>query len=142
MRPTLDRLRHALLFEIIALALVAPIGGIIFGVGLGHFGVVAVVSTTIAMAWNYLYNLAFDHALLRIGLNLNKSMPVRLIHAVLFEAGLICLLVPFIAWYLDVSLWRAFIMDVVLAGFYMIYAFAFNWAYDEIFPPPLNQATR
>lgn len=136
MRPARDRLRHAILFEIIALVLVAPLGGLVFGIEVGHFGVVAVVSTTLAMLWNYLYNLGFDHALLRLGLGLRKSLRIRVIHAVLFEAGLLAVLVPFIAWYLVVPLGQAFVMDVSLAGFYLVYAFVFNWAYDLAVPVP------
>lgn len=136
MRTSRDRVRHAVMFEVIALVIVAPLGGQLFGVPVGHFGVVAVVSTTIAMLWNYLYNLGFDHAVVRLGMSLRKTFAVRIFHAALFEIGLLVLLVPFIAWYLDVSLGRAFMMDVVLAGFYLVYAFAFNWAYDTVFPFP------
>jgi uncharacterized membrane protein len=136
MRQTGDRIRHAVLFEAIALLLVAPLGGLVFGVGVGQFGVVAVVSTTIAMLWNYLYNLGFDHALVRLGLPLKKTLRVRIVHALLFEAGLLVALVPFIAWYLAVPLVQALVMDVSLAGFYLVYAFVFNWAYDLAVPIP------
>ena len=133
-RTARDRIRHAVLFEAVALAIVVPLGGSLFGVDKLQFGVVAVVSTTLAMAWNYVFNLGFDHALLRAGLSLHKTVQIRVLHALLFEGGLLLLLVPFIAWYLQVSLWDAFVMDVALAGFYLAYAFAFNWAYDMVFP--------
>lgn len=140
MRNTRDRIRHALLFEIIALAIVTPLGGVVFGVPLGAFGVVAAVSTMIAMLWNYAFNLGFDHAMLRLFDDVRKSLRVRVVHAVLFEAGLLVVLVPFIAWYLEVSLWHAFVMDVALAGFYLVYAFCFNLCYDVIFPIPERKA--
>ncbi|MFC3085661.1 PACE efflux transporter [Tabrizicola soli] len=136
MRSPRDRLRHAILFELIALVLVAPLGGSVFDVDVGHFGVVALVSTALAMLWTYGYNLVFDLALLRLGLGLKKSLRLRAAHAVLFEAGLLILLVPFIAWYLAVPLWEAFLMDVSLAGFYLVYAFVFNWLYDLAVPLP------
>ncbi len=138
MRNTRDRIRHAVLFELVALVVVTPLGGLVFDVPLRDFGVVALVSTTIAMLWNYVFNLGFDHAMLRRFNDVRKTVPVRIVHAVLFEAGLLCLLVPFIAWYLDVSLWHAFVMDVALAGFYLVYAFAFNWCYDIVFPVPAS----
>lgn len=141
MRTTRDRMRHAVVFELIALLIAAPVGSVMFGVPIGHFGVVAAVSTTIAMVWNYAYNLGFDHVLLGLGKSLRKTLSIRIVHAVIFEAGLLCLLVPFIAWYLGVSLWQAFIMDVVLSGFYLLYAFAFNWAYDAIFPLPAEKTS-
>jgi uncharacterized membrane protein len=43
---------------------------------------------------------------------------------------------PFIAWYLGVSLWQALVMDLFFVAFYLVYAFAFNWAYDKLFPLP------
>jgi uncharacterized membrane protein len=136
MRKTRDRIRHSVLFELIGLITVTPLGGWVFGVPISHFGVVAVVSTTLAMGWNYVYNLGFDHAMLRLSGSVTKSLRVRIVHAGLFELGLLCLLVPFIAWYLAVPLWQAFVMDVSLAGFYVLYAFAFNWVYDIVFPVP------
>ena len=137
MRTRRDRVRHAVLFEVIALALIAPLGGVIFDIGVGHFGVVALVSTTLAMLWNYAYNLGFDHSMLRLGLPLQKTLRVRVALAVLFEAGLLVLLVPFIAWYLAVPLWQAFLMDLSLTGFYLAYAFVFNWLYDVAVPLPV-----
>lgn len=136
MRTPRDRVRHAVLFEVIALILVAPLGGFVFGVDMAHFGVVAVVSTTVAMGWNYVFNLGFDHALVALGKPLDKSAVMRVLHAVLFEGGLLLLLVPFIAWYLAVPLWAAFVMDLGLAGFYLVFALIFNWGYDRIFPLP------
>lgn len=136
MRTTKDRLRHALSFEIIALFLVIPIGAWAFGRSLDDIGIVAVVSATIATGWNYLYNLMFDHAQLKIAGHVGKSITVRIFHAVLFEGGLLVILLPFIAWYLSMSLIQAFLMDVSFALFYLFYAFAFNWAYDLVFPIP------
>ena len=136
MRTRKDRIRHALLFELIALAIITPFGGSVFEVSTLDFGVVAVVSTTTAMLWNYVFNLGFDHAMLRYRGTVRKSVAIRVLHAVAVEFGLLVLLVPFIAWYLAVPLWTAFVMDVTIAGFYLVYAFAFNWLYDTVFPLP------
>jgi uncharacterized membrane protein len=142
MRTVRDRLRHALSFEIIALFIVIPVGARVFDVPLGSIGIVAIVSATIATIWNYLYNLMFDHALLRLVGRVQKSLPIRIIHALLFEAGLLLILLPFIAWYLQVSLTDAFLMDVSFAVFYLVYAFVFNWVYDLIFPLPRATAAQ
>ena len=142
MRDTKDRIRHALSFEIIALALVTPAGAWAFDMPVGDIGIVAVVSATIATGWNYLYNLMFDHAMLRIAGHVRKTIPVRILHALLFEGGLLVILLPFIAWYLGVSLIEAFLMDVAFAAFYLVYAFVFNWAYDLVFPVPEEPAAQ
>lgn len=136
MRRTADRIRHAISFEVIALAIITPLGAWVFDTALRDMGVVTVVSATIATGWNYLYNLLFDHAMLRRRGDVHKTPAIRVLHAVLFEAGLLVVLIPFIALFLGVSLWTAFVMDVAFAGFYLVYAFCFNWAYDVIFPIP------
>lgn len=134
MRSTSDRIRHAVSFEILALFLVTPLGAWVFSLPLTDIGVVSVGSATIAMLWNYVYNIGFDRAMQRIAGSTYKSVPIRVMHAVLFEAGLLLVLAPFIAWYLGVGLWHAVVMDVSFSLFYLVYAFVFNWSYDRLFP--------
>ena len=136
MRTAADRIRHAISFELIGLALIVPLGSWVFSVPASDIGIVGVVSATLATAWNYLYNLGFDHLLSHYTGTTLKTTPMRIIHAILFEAGLLMVLMPFIAWYLGISLWQAFVMDVAFALFYLVYAFVFNWAYDWLFPLP------
>ena len=82
-----DRKRHAVLFELNALIIAAPLCGMMFGVPVGHFGVVAVVSTTIAILWNCQYILGFAHAMLRLHGDTRKTPAMRLAHGALFDAG-------------------------------------------------------
>ena len=134
MRSTADRIRHAISFEVIGVLLATPLGAFVFGLHLGDSAVIIIGSATVAMAWNYIYNLVFDHALNRFAGSTLKSGPVRILHAVLFEIGLLLMLMPLIALYLGISLWEALVMDFAFALFYMGYALVFNWAYDRVFP--------
>jgi uncharacterized membrane protein len=136
MRTVSDRIRHALSFETIGLILAVPFGTIVFHHPMEDIGVITVVSSIVATGWNYLYNWGFDHALKRLTGSAHKSLPVRVGHAVLFESGLVALLMPFVAWYLGIGIVEALLLDVALAVFYMVYAFVFNWAYDRVFPVP------
>ena len=136
MRSPFDRLRHALSFEIIGLILIVPLGAVAFGMPMHDIGVVGVVSATIATLWNLVFNFCFDLLLRRQTGSTRKTARVRVFHAVLFEAGLLVVLMPFIAWYLQVSLWQALVMDLSFALFYMVYALGFNWLYDLVFPLP------
>ncbi len=140
MRQTADRIRHALSFEILALAIVTPLGAMFFDMPLKDMGVVTLVSATIATGWNYLYNLIFDHAMLRWRGDVRKTPTIRVLHALLFETGLLIALIPFIALYVGVDLWTAFVMDLALAGFYLVYAFVFNWVYDVVCPIPAPES--
>ncbi|QQA41909.1 PACE efflux transporter [Pelagovum pacificum] len=142
MRSPLDRLRHALSFELIALILVVPLGAVVFDMPVHDIGVVGVVSATLATVWNLAYNFGFDIVLKSLTGTTLKSPRVRVAHALLFELGLLLVLMPFIAWYLGVTLWQALVMDVSFALFYVVYAFGFNWLYDRLFPlPEWQQAT-
>ena len=134
MRSTRDRIRHALLFEVIGLALMIPLGSRLFGLHASDMGVIGVGSALVATGWNYAYNLGFDRAMQRLAGHTRKSLLLRVAHAVLFEAGLLVILLPPIAWYLGIGLVEALVMDLAIAGFYVAYAFLFNLAYDRVFP--------
>lgn len=136
MRTFRDRVRHAVLFELIGLLLFIPFGALLFGLPPGKLGVIGVVSATVATLWNFLYNIGFDHAMQRMVGHTNKTLRHRIVHVVLFEIGLLLLLLPPIAWYLGISLFEAFVMDVAFVVFFLFYAFAFNLVYDRIFPVP------
>ncbi|MFB9950020.1 PACE efflux transporter [Rhizobium puerariae] len=136
MRTTRDRIRHAISFELIGLAIVTPLGSFAFGMPAADIGVVGLGSATLATGWNYVYNLGFDHVMQRMTGNTRKSPAVRVAHAVLFELGLLIILLPLIAWYLGIGILHALAMDLSFALFYVVYAFVFNWAYDRLFPLP------
>jgi uncharacterized membrane protein len=136
MRNTRDRIRHAILFEVIGLLLIIPLGSLLFGLHASDMGVIGFGSALVATGWNYLYNLGFDRGMQRVVGHTRKSLALRVAHAVLFEAGLLMILLPPIAWYLGIGLIDAFFMDLAIAAFYVAYAFVFNLAYDRTFPVP------
>jgi len=136
MRTTADRIRHTIGFEVIGLIAFAPLASLVFGYELHQMGIVGAVAALIAATWNYIYNILFDRAMLRFTGQLKKSTAIRVLHAILFEGGLLIVFLPSVAWYLKIGLLYAFIMDIAVAGYYMVYAFFYNWAYDAIFPIP------
>ncbi|MFK4001529.1 PACE efflux transporter [Psychrobacter namhaensis] len=136
MRTTKDRIRHALGFEIIGLLIFAPLASLVFGFELHLMGMMALVGSIVATIWNYFYNILFDRAMLKLCGTLQKTVLIRVLHAILFEGGLLLLFLPVIAWYLNISVWEAFKMDIAMATFYLVYAFVYNWVYDQIFAIP------
>lgn len=136
MRTTKDRIRHTIGFEIIGLIIFVPLASWLFGFDIHAIGLIAVAGSIIATGWNYFYNLLFDHSMLKLRGDVHKTVPIRLLHAFLFEGGLLLLFLPIIAWYLGISLWQAFMMDITMATFYLVHAFVYNWSYDKIFPIP------
>lgn len=134
MRTNKDRIRHAVGFEIIALILSIPIMSFFFDFSLKEISVIAIAGSIMATLWSYGFNLIFDKGMLKFKGNTLKTPKIRILHVFLFEGGLLLLYLPMVAWYLNISLWQAFIMDASLVGFYLVYTFSYNWAYDKIFP--------
>ena len=135
MRSTKDRIRQAFSFELIGILIVTPLFAWGFNHPMGDMGILVVLGATVATAWNYLFNLGFDHLLNWRRGDVRKTLPLRVVHAVLFEATLLVLLLPLFAWWLGVSLAAALVMEISFAAFYMFYAFVFTWGYDILFPP-------
>ncbi len=140
MRSVSSRIYHALCFELIGFLLVVPLGVLAFGLKLHDVGVVGIVGSLIATVWVYCYNLLFDHALMRLNGTVEKTIRQRVAHSLFFELGLLAVLLPFIASYLDLTLWEALQMDISMAAFYLVYSFVYNWIYDILFPLPLKCA--
>lgn len=125
-----ERFFHALGFEVLAIAICAPLGAWLLGYSLGHMGVLTLMISLIAMTWNMVFNALFDRAQRRIGFE--RKVLARLLHSLLFEVGLILAVVPLAAWWLNIGLWEAFVLDIGIALFFLPYSFAFNWTYDHL----------
>ena len=134
MRTFRDRVRHALMFEAVALAIFIPGSAVVFDQPVNHMGVIGFASATIATLWNFVFNMGFDRAMLYLRGSVQKTMAIRVAHTFLFEAGLVVMLIPMIAWYLGIGLWAALLMDLAIVTFYLVYGFLFNIVYDWVFP--------
>lgn len=59
-------------------------------------------------------------------------------HSVLFEGGLVVILLPVMALWLQVTLWQALIWEGGLIAVFLVYTWAFTWAFDRIFGLPAS----
>lgn len=141
MRSTLDRIRHAIGFELIALACIVLILSQLFGFDAHKIGALGVAFSLFATGWNFAYNLLFDKAMMKYTGQIEKQVKHRVVHALVFEISLLWFTLPVIAWWLNISLVDAFIMDIGLVVFYLFYTYGYNLAYDKIFPLPVSAAS-
>lgn len=125
-----ERFFHALGFEVLAIAICAPLGAWLLGYSLAHMGVLTLMISLIAMLWNMAFNAIFDAAQRRLGFR--RTLGARVVHSVIFEIGLILAVVPLAAWWLDIGVWEAFVLDIGIVLFFLPYTFAFNWTYDHL----------
>lgn len=140
MRTHRDRIRHMVLFELGALVLSVPVAMFVTGKPGSDILVLTIGLMVLAMGWNYLYNWAFDHVERLWKGRRERTWQVRILHAMIFELGLLIVTVPLIAWWLDFPLWQALLMDIGFIVFFLIYAFVFNAWYDRRFPVPELQS--
>ena len=132
------RVLYVSVYEFIAITLSA----IVFA-ALGQSAVSAsalsVITSATAIAWNLAFNAMFE-AWERRQTKRGRSVARRVAHAIGFEGGLALMLVPFMAWWLGITLWQALLLDVGLLLFFLIYTFVFAWVFDHLFGLPAAAA--
>lgn len=126
---------QAISYEVLALLIVAPALVWVFGNNLLHSGLVALVTSLIAVTWNMLFNSLFESWEAR-QLRPQRTFRRRVLHACGFELGLLIFTTPLLAYGLGISWWEALLSDLVLMAFYLVYALFFQWGFDIIFGPP------
>lgn len=132
MSPHVRRIIYVVTYEVIAILVVTGTL-VILGFGGGSSGLIAVVSSTIALIWNYVWTTMFE-AWEKRQKSQDRTVVRRIIHAVGFEGGLIVILVPIIAWVLQIALLDAFILEISLLVFFLVYTFVFAWLFDIVLP--------
>ena len=125
------------LYEIIAITMSTAGLALLSGANMGHASVAAVAASAIAVVWNLVYNTLFERWEARQATR-GRSLLRRAVHAIGFEGGLVVTLVPLFAWWLEISLWQAFVLDLGLIVFFLIYTFVFNLLFDRIFGLPTS----
>jgi uncharacterized membrane protein len=135
MTPTRRRVLQALLYEVFAIAFVGPVLGWAFDKPQTSTLLLAVVLSSIALCWNYVFNALFEKWESR-QLVKGRSFMRRLAHGAGFEGGLTVLLVPVMAYWLDTSFLTAFLANLGLLAFFFFYAMGFPLAFDKVFGLP------
>ena len=135
MSPTTRRVVQAMLYESIAIAVVTPVLALAFSHPPGSAFVLSAVMSTIALAWNYLFNSVFERWESRQAIK-GRSLARRIAHGMGFEGGLALILLPLMAWWLHVTLLAAFLADMGLLAFFFVYTVVFTWGFDKVFGLP------
>ncbi len=133
------RVVQATLYEIIAVAAVGPLLSYVFDESAGSSFLLAFVMSSIALGWNYVFNTLFERW--ESGRVVKgRSLKRRLLHGLGFEGGLVIMLVPLMAYWLDVTLLEAGIAQAGIFAFFFVYSLVFTWSFDRIFGLPASAA--
>src|SRR6218665_2427350 len=131
------KLVYVSLYELIAVGMTSAGLALMGGHSLEHASVAAIASSAIALVWNLVYNQLFEAWEAR-QTRRGRSFARRVAHALGFERGLVLMLVPLFAWWLQVSLWQALLLDLGLILFFLVYTFVFSWVFDRVFGLPAS----
>lgn len=137
MPPRTRRVIQAVLYELFAIAFVSPTFSLVFDEPAMSSVALAIVLSSIALTWNYLFNTMFERWEARQATK-GRSFRRRLAHGIGFEGGLVVILVPVMALWLGITPFAAFVTNLGLLAFFFVYAIAFTWAFDRVFGLPAS----
>ncbi|MCG8710597.1 multidrug/biocide efflux PACE transporter [Brenneria sp. 4F2] len=129
-KTVVERIIHALGFELIALLICAPAGAWILNKPLFDMGALAVMLSSIAMLWNIIYNTVFDR--IWPADRVTRRLSVRIGHGLGFEGGFMLIGLPLAAWMLNMTLWQALTVEIGFFLFFLPYTIVYNWLYDSL----------
>lgn len=125
-----ERIFHAVCFEGIATAILAPTTAWLMQRSVLEMGGLTIVLATTAMIWNIIYNAFFDR--LWPVTRVTRTAKVRALHALGFECGFIVIGVTIVSWVLGVTLWQALTLEIGFFLFFLPYTMLYNWVYDAL----------
>ena len=135
MTPLTRKIVFALSFESLGIALATGLLLVISDASTSQSFVLSMISAAVALGWNFLLNLGFEHWEARQPVR-GRPLHLRAAHAILFEVGLTVLMVPFLAWWLQVGLFPALRYEFALILRFVVYTYAFTSAFDRLFGLP------
>ena len=124
------RLIHAISYEVILLVIIAIALSFIFSMPLEVTGILGVIMAIISVIWNMIFNHYFEKVEHKY--QWKRTIPVRILHAVGFEGGLMLATIPIIAYMMNMSFIEALILDFGLTMCILVYTFIFQWCYDMV----------
>lgn len=125
-----ERLVHSIMFEMMLIVIFTLTIKYITDYEMTKVFTLVISLTVIAVVWNFIFNWIFDKYV--IGAREDRSLKIRAIHALLFEIGLIVPTIPLIAYYLNISLFNAIVMDIGFIAFVLVFTVIYNYFYDRV----------
>ncbi len=140
-RSGTDRVRYTIVFELLLIGMLAPLGAIVLEKQIVDVGALAILLALKAMLFGLIYNWFFDRWDARAGrVPTQRTFIRRILHAAGFECGLVLTSLPLVMWWLGLTILQALAMDFAVTLIVVIYTFAYSWSYDRLCPVPQSIA--
>jgi uncharacterized membrane protein len=135
MSPNLRKIVYAVSFETLGTLLASVYLWLVSDASPASSLALSALTATVALCWSFVFNSLFESWEARQAVR-GRSLRRRTAHALLFEVGLVTILLPIMAWWLQVSLWQALIYEAGLIILFLVYTYLFTWGFDRIFGLP------
>ena len=136
-RPRLRRFTYVAGYEgLSVLCTVLVLNGLL-GHGGGQSTVTAVLLSTTATVWNYIWNTIFENFERRIGAA-GRGPAARAVHAIGYEGGALLFTIPVVTIMLGVSLLEAVVIEASMLVFFLVFTVVYAWAFDRVFGLPAS----
>lgn len=137
MSPTRRKIVYAISFEALGTLVASVYLWLVSEASPASSFALSVLTATVALCWSYVFNSIFEAWEVQQAVK-GRSLARRAAHALLFEGGLVLLLLPIMAWWLQVSIWQALVYEAGLIVVFIVYTYLFTWAFDRIFGLPAS----
>lgn len=124
------RIVHALSYEIILLVIIAIALSFIFEVPMEVTGTLGIAMAVTSVVWNMIFNHFFEKYEQRK--KLQRTIRVRILHAIGFEGGLMLATIPMVAYAMNMTILQAILLDLGMTSCILVYTFIFQWCYDLV----------
>lgn len=129
------RVTYVFFYEVLSFLISAMILAVLSGSTISHIGPLALLIAVIAVSVNFFYNYAFEWWEKRQH-SKTRTIFRRVVHAIGFQVVLVTILIPLIAWWMQISLVKAFLLDFSLMIIIPCYTFVYNYLFDHLFGLP------
>lgn len=137
MSPTRRKVLYAVSFEICGIVVAGLSLWAMSTSDVAHTFSLSALAAGVAMVWSVAFNSVFEVWEARQPQR-GRTKIRRAAHAILFEGGLLAILLPLTAWWLSVGLWQALMLEAGLVAIFLLYTYAFTWIFDRVFGLPAS----
>ena len=135
MQGTKRRVTYVFFYEVLSFFICAMVLAVLSGTTISHTGPLSILIAVIAVTVNFFYNYVFEMWEKKQA-SKKRTVLRRVAHAIGFQIVLVTILIPLIAWWMQISLVKAFLLDFSLMVLIPCYTFVYNYFFDHIFGLP------
>lgn len=136
-RPRLRRFVYVAGYEGLSVLCTVLVLNSLLGHGGGQSTFTAILLSTTATVWNYIWNTIFENLERRIGSE-GRGPAARAIHAIGYEGGALLFTVPIVTIVLGVTLLEAVVIEASMLVFFLVFTVVYAWAFDRVFGLPAS----